>query len=152
MIPHSLSEAGLLYVKWISICTFHIPWSARGISNCVGIGLSWPGLRFCLVQWSAKWSKCDDWVWSSPPRHGEAFDQRQGGVSGLQPAEDQDEDGSPGPHQWPRETRPDQTEVRWTCHTEAICTRPTVLKSSCHMYDNVRLFPFKFAAILVQWC
>lgn len=34
-----------------------------------------------------------------PPRHGEAFDQRQGGVSGLQPAEDQDEDGSPGPHQ-----------------------------------------------------
>lgn len=44
-------------------------------------------------------------------RNGEACCKCQNSLPGLQPAEDQNEAGSPSHYQWSREARPDQTEV-----------------------------------------
>lgn len=46
-------------------------------------------------------------------RNDQACCKRQDCLPGLQPAEDQDEDGRPGRHQRPWKTRPDQTEVEY---------------------------------------
>ncbi len=67
-------------------------------------------------------------------RDGEACVQCQDSLSGLQPAENQDEDGCSGGHQRSGETGPNQTEVRtcvthtqremshlYCCHTSVVC-------------------------------
>ncbi len=55
-------------------------------------------------------------------RDGEACVQCQDSLSGLQPAENQDEDGCSGGHQRSGETGPNQTEVR-TCYTHTHTER-----------------------------
>ncbi len=69
-------------------------------------------------------------------RDGEACVQCQDSLSGLQPAENQDEDGCSGAHQRSGETGPNQTEVR-TCVT--------------HTHTHTEKCPIYIAATLL-WC
>lgn len=95
---------------------------------------------------------------------GEAYPQRQDCLPGLQSAEDQDEDGSPSPDQWPREAGPDQTTVHTVLLFPALilknipisifCEGESIVYTVIRVGENIMapIWSSSFSELLYQYC